>query len=102
MGLVEAIEKGTSHVRGIFEGARRSAKNSYGIVKARAPVSTDSSVNEAGMSRDSDGQPAEGNAVFVDNGGQENYGFEILQGSGLEDLNMPDSWLFTGWDMFGD
>ena len=98
---------GTSHERGIFDGARRSAEKCYNMLKARTPatIATSDTLIDTSTPSSTHGQPLEtlsGDGGSLGDVPPENLGFELLQGGGLDDIGLPDSWLFTGWEMFGD
>ena len=101
------MEADTSLVRGIFEAAKKSAEICYGILKARTPAWTaasdppsDMNANNSGPAQPSGAMPGEGVANSeVD---VQALGFDFLQGGALDDIGLPDSWLFMDWDVYGD
>ena len=107
IGLIEAMETGTPQQEGIYKGAKQSAEICYNILKARTPAwtaasnpSIDTNPNNSTPAHPSQTTPGDGSANSeVD---VQNFGFEFLQGGALDDIGLPDSWLFTGWDAFGD
>ena len=107
MGQVEAMETGTSQERGICEGAKRSAEICYNLLKAWAPTPTTTSTTstEAFSSHDTSTQP-QASASGGDNLNAEfdvqSFGFDFLRDGILDSVELPDSWLFTDWDVNGE
>ena len=93
------MEVGTSQEKGILEGAKRSVGICWNLLKAREQMSTPASAQyESTHLSDTATQQADIAAV-ADANGEVN-----LQDPGFvfNNIDFPESWLFTDWDLVGD
>ncbi|KAI9749401.1 MAG: hypothetical protein M4579_006886 [Chaenotheca gracillima] len=92
MGQIDAMENNTNVMQGISEAAQRSTAVCYELLKARVGSAHTTPADSGGQ------RPHEANEDGSLGGAEtQGYGIDLLL-DGTFDLEIPDSWLFPGWE----
>lgn len=96
------MERGTSQDRGIYEGAKSSADVCYNLLKswtsALNMASTASTTHDT--TTEQMGKPVEGAYPNTEFDAQ-SFDFHPFEDGAFDSTQLPDSWLFTDWDVIG-
>jgi hypothetical protein len=92
MGHLDALESGRPSEDGILEAAQSSARLCYDMMRARLPSTPDMNVNQEFGS--GDGSNTDPTILDMPNS---DVDFTMADW-GMDFENIPDSWMFSGWD----
>ncbi|MCJ1302983.1 hypothetical protein MMC08_005788 [Hypocenomyce scalaris] len=88
LAQITAMEAGEPPEHAIFEAAKQSAKSCYALLRARTTSAP----------ADLDEQHAPEERSGLGTGGQQDFDFDVLMQDESLNLDISNSWLFSGWE----
>ncbi|TVY84206.1 Transcription factor lepE [Lachnellula suecica] len=94
LGHVDAIEAGRPSEEGILEAARKSAQECYEALRARLPSTPNMNTLDQPEFDPAGGSNSDGTTLDMQ-GNDVDY---TMADWGMDFENIPDSWMYSGWD----